>query len=545
MKKSKIVVLLLSLALLFGVGNNNLKLDQNVGEHNRTIMKATQGPVSNEEGNITFGKEKVEIKNANVTAPDNNGNNWTITIEGKAYFEQNAAYSQVGSSNNPATSITFICTLNDAVAITSCSIKLGGFSGTAGDVSIKFGEDVVVSGKLNGTNAVTVESNTYSDSKKITISITNISKGVKVYSINYGYVLPDNVKAKADIKSSNTKAQLKYSFNVPQKEGVASFEKVTTAPKDWSGQYLIVYEAGNVAFDGSLTTSNDLLTTFDKVNNTQSVTIIDNKIEATDGMKEISFEIAKSGENYTIKSASGYYIGLTSNANELSSSKSTTYTNKISFNANSSVNIISSGGAYLRYNAASNQQRFRYFKSGSYTNQKEIFLYKLPEVKYSFFNMKMNLGAVIEAAKVQALLKAELSISSYGVAVAQKEKLGELSISDAVTNNNNSVVSIVSKAFESVDAMQKTDANGTETSGDYVIFNADLSFPDKSKYNVEVSAVAFFKLEDGTYVFFKERTLSVATLAQAYIENTEVYNTFDSNVQGSLKALAATSASVA
>ena len=68
---------------------------------------------------------------------------------------------------------------------------------------------------------------------------------------------------------------------------------------------------------------------------------------------------------------------------------------------------------------------------------------------------------------------------------------------------------------------------------------------DESKYNVEVSAVAFFKLEDETYVFFQERTLSVASLAQEYIDKTDVYNTFDPNVQGSLKALAATPASVA
>ena len=53
MKKSKIVVLLLSLALLFGVGNNNLKLDQNVGENNnRTIMKATEGPVVDGQGKM-------------------------------------------------------------------------------------------------------------------------------------------------------------------------------------------------------------------------------------------------------------------------------------------------------------------------------------------------------------------------------------------------------------------------------------------------------------------------------------------------------------
>ena len=32
-----------------------------------------------------------------------------------------------------------------------------------------------------------------------------------------------------------------------------TYEKVTSAPSDWSGEYLIVYEGGKVAFNGNLT----------------------------------------------------------------------------------------------------------------------------------------------------------------------------------------------------------------------------------------------------------------------------------------------------
>ena len=77
----------------------------------------------------------------------------------------------------------------------------------------------------------------------------------------------------------------------------------------------------------------------------------------------------------TIQSASGYYIGATSNSNGLNTSKETAYTNSISVNEDEAT-IESSGGAYLRYNAASNQNRFRYYKSSSYTGQKAIHLYK-------------------------------------------------------------------------------------------------------------------------------------------------------------------------
>lgn len=48
----------------------------------------------------------------------------------------------------------------------------------------------------------------------------------------------------------------------------------------------------------------------------------------------------------------------------------------ISINDDNTVNIISSGGAYLRFNTDSGQDRFRYFKSSTYTEQKAISLYK-------------------------------------------------------------------------------------------------------------------------------------------------------------------------
>ena len=148
----------------------------------------------------------------------------------------------------------------------------------------------------------------------------------------------------------------------------AVYEKVTSAPSDWSGQYLIVYETGKVAFDGSRTT-------LDAVSNTQTVTIKDNKITID---TDIYFTITKSGDKYTIKSASGYFIGQTSNANGLTSNASTTYANTLSLNNSGNVNFVS-GGAYLRYNAASNQKRFRYYKSSTYTAQEAIQLYRLVE----------------------------------------------------------------------------------------------------------------------------------------------------------------------
>ena len=148
------------------------------------------------------------------------------------------------------------------------------------------------------------------------------------------------------------------------------YVKVTSAPSDWSGTYLIVYEDGKVAFNGALTKH-------DASFNTVGVEISDGKIAATEELKKFTFTIEKSGSNYTIKSASGKYIGNNSNSNSLTSSD-TALNNTITLNG-TNVDIKSSGGAYLRYNATSGQERFRYFKSGTYTNQKAIQLYKYVE----------------------------------------------------------------------------------------------------------------------------------------------------------------------
>lgn len=159
------------------------------------------------------------------------------------------------------------------------------------------------------------------------------------------------------------------SINVKSATAVTKyFVKVTAAPTDWSGEYLIVSEAGNVAFDGSRTT-------LDAVSNTVAVTISDGKIEAKTELLNSTFTIA-AGSTSTIQSKSGYYIGQSSDGNGLKSSTSTSYANTLSFTDSGDFTAVSAG-AYLRYNPTSGQTRFRYYKSSSYTGQKAIQLYKL------------------------------------------------------------------------------------------------------------------------------------------------------------------------
>ena len=146
-----------------------------------------------------------------------------------------------------------------------------------------------------------------------------------------------------------------------------SYNKVTSALTDYSGQYLIVYEGSNVALDGSLTS-------LDAKGNFKNVDIVNHSIAWTKELDNYSFTIEKYGNGYSILSSSGQYIGSNQSGSNTITSSLTPLENEISFKGNE-LNIISSAGTYLRYNTSDN--RFRYYKSASYSSQAAICLYKL------------------------------------------------------------------------------------------------------------------------------------------------------------------------
>ena len=142
-----------------------------------------------------------------------------------------------------------------------------------------------------------------------------------------------------------------------------TYTKVTAAPKDWSGTYLIVSEGDSLIMDGSLTN-------LDVEGNKVDVTITEGKI-AGDYAK-YAFTIAPMEGGYSVQSASGKYISGKSGKNKLNSNASPAL-NAISF-ANGKVKIVSNTTTLQYNNAATNGTRFRYYKS---ENQQPISLYKL------------------------------------------------------------------------------------------------------------------------------------------------------------------------
>ncbi|MDY6302446.1 MAG: chitobiase/beta-hexosaminidase C-terminal domain-containing protein [Bacteroidales bacterium] len=158
-------------------------------------------------------------------------------------------------------------------------------------------------------------------------------------------------------------AEATYTINSGSTPTGKTYQKITSTSDLTDGNYLIVYEDGSLAFDGSLNT-------LDAVGNTFEVTISDDKI-TTPTPGYFTYDATA----HSLKSYSGFYIGRTGDSNGLNTSTSEAYTNSISFD-NGNANIVGSGGAYLRYNKDSGSTRFRYYKSSTYAAQQAIQLYK-------------------------------------------------------------------------------------------------------------------------------------------------------------------------
>lgn len=148
------------------------------------------------------------------------------------------------------------------------------------------------------------------------------------------------------------------------------YAKVTEDQEDWSGQYLLVYEDGELALSGSL----DPL---DAIGNSIAIEIAHDEIEVSDETVAAEITIAKMTGGYSLQTSTGYYIGgkdastniLVTSSNRILNAISVTQVDTNGFD-------IVSNDTYLRYNSTSNQIRFRYYKASSASSQKPVALYK-------------------------------------------------------------------------------------------------------------------------------------------------------------------------
>lgn len=214
-------------------------------------------------GTISFNNTAsgTAINAASVTGDDSMGNTWTITTEGTTSFTANSAYYQVGSGNSPATSITFTMTLPQQKIISAFEAKFGGFNGTVGDIALTVGNTTVGSGSLNGSTDVTVDATTTTEvGTVLTVTVTNIYKGVKCYYISY--TLSDApVVPVIDATAGSALAYIATAGSIIYE--IANYEAGTmtaTTTADWINTLVVTTptdEDGEVTFNVTENTSNE------------------------------------------------------------------------------------------------------------------------------------------------------------------------------------------------------------------------------------------------------------------------------------------------
>ena len=150
----------------------------------------------------------------------------------------------------------------------------------------------------------------------------------------------------------------------------ATFEKVTAAPDDWSGEYILVYESS--ASEGYVWTGVDDAKCY------SAQTIAANKISA-DGLVTITIAAMDGGYSVLVNGGTnkGKYAGVTSFSNGVKFTESAV-THKITkLTEGVKLSIpVKNGSAdtvvTMRFNTGNNDMRFRYYKGG----QKAVQLYK-------------------------------------------------------------------------------------------------------------------------------------------------------------------------
>ena len=183
---------------------------------------------------------------------------------------------------------------------------------------------------------------------------------------NITYIAVNDHRQNIKNATDNNQNAQNYTWNVDSKK--YKYVRVTSASELTNGEYLIVnqdsqHESGNyVAFNGSAGN-------LDAVNNNINVTIEHNEIASSTLVDNATFTIDFTAGS--IKSISGYYIGHTGSKNGLKQSTTSDFTNSITVNEIEATIVCND--YYLRFNAQSGQNRFRYLKGA---NEQPIQLYK-------------------------------------------------------------------------------------------------------------------------------------------------------------------------
>ncbi len=295
----------------------------------------------------------------------------------------------------------------------------------------------------------------------------------------------------------------------------AVYKKVTSAPADWSGEYLIVYdgEDGTLAFDGSL---NKL----DAVGDNQKVSIESDSIDAMN-MSQYAFTIEKLEDGgYSVRSASGIYIGRSEKSNGIDESSTEAYVNQISLDAAGNAVIAAAGGTTLRFNDRSDQMRFRYYVSDT---QPPVALYKyekpllenvatFEEKSYTEASFKLSYeGGALKTDEIGLRFGAKMDAELYEALLAKGGKVGI-----ELTCNGKTVYREATETWKPVKATEE----GVESEEGTLYWFSFVMGGFGTRYDMAIEAKVYVEF-NGVKYYTGGANYSIDSLAEEMLQNYE------------------------
>ncbi len=247
------------------------------------------------------------------------------------------------------------------------SVELTSSYPLAGDVVVTYGDTPTAAAGSNTVKSVTLakaNGASFEDGTYYMVVLPNAGG-----EISLKFIDPDGCTAikTATLKSAFEAGSIKNLGTVKGLEWVSpNYEKVTSAPTDWTGDYLMVYEDDNQVLTSVSSQS---------VGTAEDVTIKSDNTISWDDYKAYNIAIAKSGNGYTMDLNDNGYLGWTSgNSLTCTTAESVNNNYRWTLSMDSEGNVIiknlASPQRILQYNAQS--PRFCAYTS----SQKAVQLYK-------------------------------------------------------------------------------------------------------------------------------------------------------------------------
>ncbi|MBR4167716.1 MAG: DNA/RNA non-specific endonuclease [Bacteroidales bacterium] len=248
------------------------------------------------------------------------------------------------------------------------SVSLSSSHPLAGDVVVMYGETPSAAGGSNTVKKVTIanaDGSSLSDGTYYMVVLPNAGGEITLTFTDVdGYIATKTATLKSAFEAGSIK-------NLGTVKGLTwvgpSYKKVSTAPTDWAGDYVLVCESSDQILTGVDTGKN--------IGTNGDVAISDNTISWED-YRVYNIAIAKSGNGYTLDLNNSGYLGYTGSKNSLmcTTAESVTDSYRWTLSMDSEGNVIiknlASPQRILQYNAQS--PRFCAYTS----SQKAVQLYK-------------------------------------------------------------------------------------------------------------------------------------------------------------------------